>query len=133
MAAFLTAAGEKLLVDLANEAHRKTLSQDNYVLCNPEAFVITNDDLKANWKKLGVEINGTVVRLDERAMICWGWDEEWGGLIFDTGGPQGAPCYIWRTENNNLISVGPDNQSEVIGPLVPVEDLDVQVDQDPRV
>lgn len=80
---------------------------------------MTTDDLRRNWLDYGVSIDNKTHHLSDIYSMCWGFVEDWGGLIFDTGNFNGeAHCFI--VENDCIISVNPLNHAEkqVIGPLV---------------
>jgi hypothetical protein len=81
---------------------------------------MTNEELKAEWQKYGVELDGKVFPLKEKYVVCWGWVEDWGGLLFDVGDWSGE-CGVFITDaDNNLISVNPQNHQEtmILGKLV---------------
>lgn len=82
---------------------------------------MTNEDLKTDWQLYGVEVQGQFIRLKDRYMVCWGWVEDLGGLIFDEGGPMGATAHVLKTDDqDNLISVNPGDPQDtlVLGKLV---------------
>ena len=84
---------------------------------------MTNDELKENWQKYAVEVDGERVALKDRFAICYGWCEQWGGLGFDIGGEQPGVNYIFIVEDDKLVSVNPadHNERDVLGPLVLLE------------
>jgi len=87
---------------------------------------MTLADLKDNWQKYGVDIQGEIKPLKECFVICWGSTPDIpDALLFDTGGEQGAPAYTLKVSENgeDLISVNPANPSEttVLGKLVLLE------------
>lgn len=82
---------------------------------------MSNDELKENWQKYALEtIDGVVLPLKNHYVMCWGWVSEYGGLLFDTGGEQGATAHVFKVEGDNLVSVNPENPEEtnVVGKLV---------------
>lgn len=67
------------------------------------------EDFQQTWHEYGVEIQGKIIPLKERYVICWG--KEKGGLIFDTGGEIGE-SHILTVNGMDLISINPDNPKE---------------------
>ncbi len=82
---------------------------------------MTNEELKENWTKYGVEVEGKVYPLGEKYAVCWGWVDKVGGLLFDVG-DWGGEAHVYITDGENLISVNPENHQEtnLIGKLVKV-------------
>jgi hypothetical protein len=81
-------------------------------------------DLKDNWQKYGVNIQGIIIPLKDRFVICWGpMPEIPDALLFDTGGEQGATALTLKVNGEDLISVNPTNPTEttVLGKLVLLE------------
>lgn len=81
-------------------------------------------DLKDNWQKYGLNIQGTIIPLKDRFVICWGpMPDIPDALLFDTGGEQGAPSFALKVNGDDLISVNPMNPTEttVLGKLVLLE------------
>ena len=61
--------------------------------------------------------------MKDRFMLACDWTKQIPGtILFDTGGPQGAPAYILKMAENgeDLLSVNPQNSAEtrVMGKLV---------------
>jgi len=50
-----------------------------------------------------------LVPIKDRYVICWGWHEESGGLLFDERGEQPGVCAVCKVDGDNLISVNPKN------------------------
>jgi len=87
---------------------------------------MTLAELKDNWQKYGVDIQGQIRPLKDCFVICWGpMPDIPDALLFDTGGEQGAPAYALKVGENgeDLISVNPANPAEttVLGKLVLLE------------
>lgn len=83
---------------------------------------MTTAGLLVDWQKYGVDIQGTIKPLKEAFMLCCPYTPIPGTILFDTGGPQGAPAYVLKVGENgeDLISVNPNNPAEtnVLGKLV---------------
>jgi hypothetical protein len=69
---------------------------------------MTNKYLLENWTNLSLELNdGKKYKLSEVFMVCWGeTDMNIGGLdkkilVFDCGGPQGAPALFCHSDEEN--------------------------------
>lgn len=64
---------------------------------------MTLKELHAHWKEYAIKFDddfGYGIRsLKDIFMICWG--EKFGGLLFDTGGEQGSPAYLLKSDDNN--------------------------------
>lgn len=82
----------------------------------------TNGELEENWRKYGVEIGGKVHPLKDKFVMCWGWHDGWGGLLFDVGDWSGE-SYSFIAKDDNLIAVNPENHTEtrLMGKLVLLE------------
>ena len=61
---------------------------------------MTNEELKNDWQKYGVDIQGTIRPLKELFMLCCEYKPIPGTILFDTGGPHGAPAYILKVGEN---------------------------------
>lgn len=80
---------------------------------------MTNEQFHKDWMKYGVRIAGEMKPLKDHYCVCWGWIEQYKGMLFDTGGEQGATAHVLRVEDENLVSVNPENPEEtsIIGRL----------------
>jgi len=97
----------------------------------------TTAELKDDWQKYGVDIQGVIRPLKECFVICWGPTPDIpDALLFDTGGEQGATAYTLRMSENgeDLISVNPVNPAEtnVLGKLVLLENSGDKVEPFPE-
>ena len=83
---------------------------------------MTTEDLKKDWEKYAVVIDGNTKPLEDVFMLCLGYDPSIpDALVFDTGGPQGAPAYTLKVgEEDHLIAVNPEDPTEtsVLGKLI---------------
>lgn len=91
---------------------------------------MTLEELQKSWKDYAlVQMkNSTTVPLNDVFMLCAGPMR--GGLLFDTGGAQGAPAYVLKVDKNDDCWAKTDWQApddsgwELIGKLVKLSDLD---------
>lgn len=67
---------------------------------------MTLDEFQENWKQYKlVLLNGKEIIFKDSFWICF---KTSGGLMFDTGGPQGSPGYIFKTDEQNNCFVKTD-------------------------
>ena len=93
---------------------------------------MTLEELQKNWKDYALVQTGgnPTVLLRDAFMLCLGPFE--GGLLFDTGGAQGAPAYVLRPDENDAcwVRTGPGDQDwQLMGKLVRLPDPDGQGDK----
>lgn len=76
---------------------------------------MTNEEFHKDWMKYGVRIAGEMKPLKDYYCICWG-NNGYKGMLFETVGGQ---IQILRVEDDNLVSVDPENLEEtaIIGKL----------------
>lgn len=89
-------------------------------------------DLKTfrdSWQEYEVTLeDGQKIALKERFFLCLGAFD--GGLLFDTGGPQGAPAYTLKTDEDDCLWIrtkapgdGPEEEAWTkVGPLTKIAD-----------
>ena len=83
-------------------------------------------DFQLHWHEYGFvaidgKAKGKTLRLKDLFMICWG--EFKGGLLFDAGGPQGAPAFVLKVDaDDNLYArSGPKKRDwRFVGRLVKI-------------
>ena len=60
---------------------------------------MTQDEFLAHWQEYKLILpNGKEIILKEMFFVCFKMN---GGLLCDTGGPQGAPAYLLKTDEHN--------------------------------
>ena len=87
---------------------------------------MTLNYLQMHWQEYGFvavdgQAKGKTLRLKDLFMICWG--EFRDGLLFDAGGPQGAPAFVLKVDaDDNLYArSGPGKRDwRLIGRLVKI-------------
>jgi hypothetical protein len=84
---------------------------------------MTNDDLIKDWRDISIEVSDgphtAVVKLKDRYALCYGYQDQFGGVAFDDGGPVAEMHVFVVRENDELHSINPydHTQSEYIGKL----------------
>ena len=99
---------------------------------------MTNDEFRKHWRDYALEqLDGNpTVKLADEFMLCLG--PMCGGLLFDTGGPQGAPAYILKVDDQNNCYIKTDWNSpndaawRLFGKLVKLPDPAPQPKPSPR-